>query len=75
MENGVQTNNRAEYMAVILALETACDVGIPKVEVRTDSQLLVNSLNYWMWKWEQNNWRKKKGEVGISHSFVNFTAW
>lgn len=42
---GRSTNNRAEYTAVIEALEAAIELGIEAVELFSDSQLMVNQLN------------------------------
>lgn len=42
---GIQTNNFAEYTAVIQALTWAKEKGIPKVVVRSDSELLVKQLS------------------------------
>lgn len=41
---GETTNNVAEYTAVIRGLERAGELGASEVEVRSDSQLLVNQL-------------------------------
>ncbi len=41
---GTQTNNYAEYMAVIRALELAGDKGTQFVDVYCDSQLLVKQM-------------------------------
>ncbi|MFC1900959.1 ribonuclease HI family protein [Chloroflexota bacterium] len=42
---GYGTNNQAEYRAVIVALEKAIDMGIRQVDLRSDSELLVNQIN------------------------------
>jgi ribonuclease HI len=42
---GEATNNQAEYRAVIAGLEKALDLGAAAVEVRSDSQLIVEQLN------------------------------
>jgi probable phosphoglycerate mutase len=42
---GIQTNNFAEYMAVILALEKAIDLGAGEVELVLDSKLIVEQLS------------------------------
>ena len=57
------TNNRMEIYAVIeglKALKEAC-----KVEVYSDSALVVNSINNkWIDNWQKNNWRTaNKDEV------------
>jgi ribonuclease HI len=41
---GVTTNNVAEYVALLLALETAERLGAREVELRLDSQLIVEQL-------------------------------
>jgi len=41
---GVTTNNVAEYTALIKALEKSLECGIEKVEVRTDSELMVRQM-------------------------------
>jgi len=42
---GIQTNNYAEYMGVILALEKALDLGAREVELVLDSKLIVEQLS------------------------------
>ena len=42
---GYATNNQAEYSAIIAALEKAISLGIEQVEIRSDSELVVNQIN------------------------------
>lgn len=42
---GTTTNNVAEYTALIRSLEKSLECGIQKVEVRTDSELMVKQMN------------------------------
>jgi ribonuclease H / adenosylcobalamin/alpha-ribazole phosphatase len=42
---GIQTNNYAEYMGVILALERAADMGARDVQLVLDSMLIVEQLS------------------------------
>ncbi len=42
---GIQTNNYAEYMAVILALEKALALGAREVDLVLDSLLIVEQLS------------------------------
>lgn len=42
---GRVTNNQAEYMAVIAALEKALSLGFDEVEMRADSELVVRQIN------------------------------
>ncbi len=39
------TNNEAEYQGLLAALELAARVGVTRLEVRTDSQLMERQLN------------------------------
>lgn len=41
---GTQTNNYAEYMAMVRALQVATENKVEKIWVRTDSQLMVRQL-------------------------------
>lgn len=42
---GRTTNNQAEYRAIIAALEKAAQMGATRVDIRSDSQLVVRQLN------------------------------
>ena len=42
---GVQTNNVAEYSALLLALTRAGELGVDEVELQSDSRLLVEQVN------------------------------
>ena len=44
-EIGVTTNNQAEYRALIKALEYAVNLKVLEVEIRSDSELMVNQMN------------------------------
>ena len=41
---GHTTNNVAEYTALVLGLERAIELGISRIEVRADSELLIRQL-------------------------------
>lgn len=41
---GIQTNNYAEYMALILGLRRARELGVREVEVFADSELMIRQL-------------------------------
>lgn len=55
------TSNRMEYKAIIEAVNS-CSVD-DVVNVYSDSQLAVNTLNSWMFKWIKNNEVVKKKEI------------
>jgi ribonuclease HI len=42
---GMATNNQAEYLGMIKGLERARDLGIDRVNLYSDSQLVVNQMN------------------------------
>lgn len=42
---GTVTNNQAEYMAVIAALEKAVSLGFNEIDMRADSELIVRQIN------------------------------
>lgn len=61
-ELGVQTSNYAEYSAVIMALDTAANREIEKIEILSDSQLVVNQLN--------GDWKVKDETIKDIHQKV-----
>jgi len=42
---GITTNNQAEYRAIIAALEHAISLGVNRVEMRSDSELVVRQIS------------------------------
>lgn len=58
---GKLTNNRAEFTALIKALEIADLIDEEKkrhLVLYTDSELLVNTVNKWISGWKRNGWRR-----------------
>lgn len=54
------TNNRAEIYAVLRTLQQLsepCDI-----TVYSDSAYVINSINEYVYKWQQNGWKSSKGE-------------
>lgn len=41
---GIQTNNFAEYSALLKGLELSYDIGVKDIEIQSDSQLLVRQI-------------------------------
>jgi ribonuclease HI len=54
------TNNQMELTAVIKALESLDS--FDDVEIRTDSQYVVNICNLWRHSWKKNGWKKSDGQ-------------
>jgi ribonuclease HI len=42
---GIQTNNIAEYTAVIIGIEMALENGVEELRIRLDSELIVKQMN------------------------------
>lgn len=59
--SGKQTNNRAELMAIKLALEK-CDSQTNLV-IYTDSEYSINCITKWAPNWELKNWKRKGKDV------------
>jgi ribonuclease HI len=63
-----QTNNRAEYSALLLAHKQARQLIVDKkldiieLEIYTDSDLLYKSVTQWINKWKTNEWHKSDGQ-------------
>ncbi len=43
---GEMTNNRAEYEALLLALETGCEHCRDEIDIYSDSELLINQMTF-----------------------------
>ena len=54
---GVQTNNVAEYTALLLALEEAARLGAREIDLRLDSKLIVEQLH--------GRWRVKDAKMRV----------
>lgn len=59
---GRATNNQAEYNAVINALDIAIKAGLERIELHSDSQLMINQLN--------GEWRIKDSELQELHGSI-----
>ena len=62
------TNQRAEILAIILALEWAMEAyensnTSPRISVtiHSDSKYAVNCMNQWLYKWSHNGWTTSAG--------------
>ena len=56
LENQDQTNNRAELMAIIKALEIIQDHQ-GRVEIHSDSQYCSQGVTSWIYNWKLNGWK------------------
>jgi ribonuclease HI len=64
LQGDTKTNNRAEYMAGIRAIEQ-CNIVDPKYNkplyIYTDSMLLLNTATRWIKNWKLHGWKKNDG--------------
>jgi ribonuclease HI len=53
---GKPTNNVGEIQAAIKAIESANSAQVPRLNIFTDSQYVMNSICKWMPNWKKRNW-------------------
>ena len=53
----VQTNNRAELSAAIMAVAQGITVGFTEMEVVTDSKYVKLGITKWIQEWKINGWK------------------
>ena len=61
-----QTNNVAEIQAATMALTQALTAGQQKVEVKTDSQFVINCITKWVANWKRNGWKTSAGKPVVN---------
>ncbi|XP_070556831.1 ribonuclease H1-like [Ptychodera flava] len=61
--DGRQTNQRAEMLAAVRALETAKEMNIKSLAIYTDSMFTINCITQWIHNWKRNGWKTKTGPV------------
>lgn len=69
---GVQTNNAAEYTAVVRALRLASELGAREVKLLLDSMLIVEQLN--------GRWKVRDVKLAVFHGearaiLATFSRW
>lgn len=69
---GETTNNRAEYEALIRALEVASDYGFDEVRVRGDSELVVKQVRG---AWDTNDPGLRERRVRVHELLGTFDEW
>jgi ribonuclease HI len=66
------TNNRAEYEALVRALEAARDHGFDEVDVRGDSELVVKQVRG---EWQTNSPELRERRVRVHELLREFDRW
>jgi ribonuclease HI len=71
---GVATNNQAEYYGMVKGLERAVDLGINKITLFSDSQLVVNQMNglYKVKNQELAPYHRQLSELANSFESISF---
>ncbi|MFT4932734.1 MAG: ribonuclease HI, partial [Natronomonas sp.] len=69
---GEATNNRAEYEALIRALEAARDYGFDEIEVRGDSELVVKQVRG---AWNADDPGLRERRVTVHELLGSFDEW
>ncbi|KAG0259483.1 hypothetical protein BG011_002595 [Mortierella polycephala] len=69
LDSEPQTNQRAELMAALRALEV-CGSDVAPIEIRTDSMYTVNIVTKWADGWIKNNWKRSDGEKVLNRDII-----
>jgi ribonuclease HI len=69
---GETTNNRAEYEALVRALEVAADDGFDEVDVRGDSELIVKQVHG---EYDVSDPGLREYRVRVRELLASFEAW
>jgi len=69
---GETTNNRAEYAALVRALEVAADHGFDEVHIRGDAQLIVKQVRG---EWDTNEPALRERRVRVRELLDRFDEW
>ena len=59
---GLQTNQRAELMAAIVAIQQAIKHNAGTLTLYTDSKYVINCVTSWITNWKKNGWKNSKKE-------------
>ncbi|EJD46566.1 ribonuclease H-like protein [Auricularia subglabra TFB-10046 SS5] len=70
---GEQTNNRAELIAIIRALEST-PFGGKQLLVKTDSEYALNCVYQWMRKWSDNGWKTAAGQPVKNQQLLRYLS-
>uniref|UniRef100_A0A1I7TF64 ribonuclease H n=1 Tax=Caenorhabditis tropicalis TaxID=1561998 RepID=A0A1I7TF64_9PELO len=67
---GAATNNRGELIAVEKALEKAIEKKLPKVVIKTDSNLVVQTMDKWIHGWKRKGWKTRMGAEVVNKDVI-----
>lgn len=66
----IKTNNQAELLAAITALESFKPSSL--IEIRSDSKYVIQGMNEWRHKWKKYNWFRNKSQT---YPVLNKDMW
>ena len=69
---GRTTNNRAEYEALVHALDIAAEYGFERAEIRSDSELVVRQVRG---EWDTNDPDLRERRVRVRELLARFDSW
>ncbi|KAJ7492256.1 ribonuclease H-like domain-containing protein [Mycena latifolia] len=70
---GIQTNNRAELIAILRILETAPQSKRPLL-IKTDSQYCKNCFQDWLPNWVKNNFKSSTGQPVKNAALIKYLS-
>ncbi|XP_051155718.1 uncharacterized protein LOC127278183 [Leptopilina boulardi] len=59
---GRQTNNASEIEAAVAAIKQAKRAGFQHLKIKSDSKSLVQGVQEWLPKWQQNGWKTNENK-------------
>lgn len=68
------TNNRAELVAALMAVQRARKEGITRLQIITDSELVSKAMTAWIKTWMNNGWKNSSGE-GVLNKRLYLALW
>lgn len=68
------TNNRTEFMAIIMAIEnyskSIVDDNVGKLVINSDSEYVIKSMTIWIKKWKLNKWKTSNGKDVLNKDLI-----
>ncbi len=73
LPGSIQTNNRAEYYAIIKAFEKCNEIDATfekELHIHTDCMLIINSMTKWISSWKKKDWIKHDGKPVLNKDLL-----
>ncbi|KAF5311802.1 hypothetical protein D9619_002783 [Psilocybe cf. subviscida] len=71
---GLQTNNRAELIAILRVLETIPPEDTKPLIIRTDSQYSIQCFRDWIHSWKKKGWKNAAGQPVKNSGVIRCTS-